>query len=181
MNEPQTRILLTAFWRDSAAFLDRLEALLAPVFPVPIEKLPPVQVPPGAFHPGRNQYLADPFLQKLLPLRQKADDHILGVTHLDLYSGNLNFVFGVASAALKTAVISTARLVPEFYGQKPNLALFWKRVLTEAAHELGHTFGLSHCPNPRCVMHFSNSILDTDKKGAQFCPICRQKLEEKLR
>jgi len=26
--------------------------------------------------------------------------------------------------------------------------------------ELGHTFGLGHCENPRCVMFFSNSLMD---------------------
>jgi len=25
--------------------------------------------------------------------------------------------------------------------------------------------GLDHCPAPRCIMHFSNSLADTDAKG----------------
>ncbi len=174
-----TRILLTGFSRQSGMFLNHLEALLTPIFSVPILKMPLLEAPHRALNPNRHQYLADVFLEKLVSLRQTPEDHVLGVTSLDLYSGRLNFVFGIASAALKAAVISTARLAPEFYGQKSNSALFWQRVLTEAVHE--YTFGLSHCPNPRCVMHFSNSILDTDKKGAQFCPICRQKLEKKLK
>jgi hypothetical protein len=28
----------------------------------------------------------------------------------------------------------------------------------ETVHELGHLLNLGHCPNPRCVMHFSNSL-----------------------
>jgi predicted Zn-dependent protease len=31
-------------------------------------------------------------------------------------------------------------------------ALFAERALKEAVHELGYTFGLGHCGNPRCVM-----------------------------
>jgi archaemetzincin len=43
-------------------------------------------------------------------------------------------------------------------------------------HELGHTYGLRHCRDPRCVMHFSNSLHDTDVKGAGFCPRCRAQM-----
>lgn len=59
---------------------------------------------------------------------------------------------------------------------KPNPELFKLRALKEALHELGHTFGLMHCPNSYCVMHFSNSIVDTDMKKAEYCFNCRFKL-----
>jgi len=36
-----------------------------------------------------------------------------------------------------------------------------QRVIKEAVHELGHAFGLTHCENSKCVMHFSNSLQDT--------------------
>jgi archaemetzincin len=64
----------------------------------------------------------------------------------------------------------------EFYGLKEDRALFELRVLKEALHELGHTFGLLHCEN-NCVMIFSNSIEDTDNKPPQFCPRCSNYLE----
>jgi archaemetzincin len=41
-------------------------------------------------------------------------------------------------------------------------------------HELGHTVGLPHCSDSRCVMHFSNCLEDTDQKGTSFCRRCRQ-------
>ena len=40
---------------------------------------------------------------------------------------------------------------------------------TEAIHELGHTYGLGHCADPRCVMWFSNTLSETDRKGTEFC------------
>ncbi|CUS96705.1 matrixin family metalloprotease, partial [Candidatus Kryptobacter tengchongensis] len=69
------------------------------------------------------------------------------------------------------------RLRQEFYGDKPNQKLFEKRVLTEAVHEIGHLLNLKHCSNPNCVMFFSNSILDTDRKGFLFCNGCRSKFK----
>ena len=85
----------------------------------------------------------------------------------------LNFIFGLASK--KIVIISITRLYEEFYGYKKNNQLFNKRVLTEAVHELGHAYGLNHCKNPYCVMFFSNSLVDTDRKGHKFCDDCKKK------
>jgi archaemetzincin len=99
-------------------------------------------------------------------------DKVLGVTEVDLYVPRLNFVFGEAQCPGRTAVISLFRLKPEFYGQHPNRNLFVERSVKEAVHEVGHTLGLGHCHNPACIMFFSNSILDTDRKKLAFCERC---------
>jgi predicted Zn-dependent protease len=71
----------------------------------------------------------------------------------------------------------------EFIGPGPNAvisiarlkgALLEERTIKEAVHELGHVFLLRHCPTPECVMHFSNSLQDTDYKSKEFCPECRK-------
>jgi archaemetzincin len=58
---------------------------------------------------------------------------------------------------------------------------FLKRVLKEAVHEMGHTFGIPHCENHLCVMHFSNSIVETGIKGAGFCRNCLNELKNMYR
>jgi archaemetzincin len=68
------------------------------------------------------------------------------------------------------------RLRQEFYGLNTNKSLFYQRIIKEAVHELGHAFGLKHCNNPMCVMHFSNSLPDTDIKQNSFCDICRTQI-----
>jgi archaemetzincin len=73
----------------------------------------------------------------------------------------LNFVFGHAHINGKVATVYLQRLRQEFYGLEKNENLFLQRVLKEAVHEIGHAFGLGHCPISRCVMNFSNSISDT--------------------
>jgi archaemetzincin len=100
----------------------------------------------------------------------------LGVTDVDLYCEGLNFVFGIAESPGRAAVISTARL-----RAAANEALFRERVLKEAMHELGHTLGLGHCDDARCVMYFSNTLADTDRKGSRFCRNCRARLSAQSR
>ncbi|HDL60405.1 MAG TPA: archemetzincin, partial [candidate division WOR-3 bacterium] len=41
--------------------------------------------------------------------------------------------------------------------------------------------GLSHCPDPSCVMHFSNSLMDTDYKKDELCDICNEKMKQILK
>ncbi len=73
--------------------------------------------------------------------------------------------------------MALARLHPVFYGQPEDGERFRLHVLKEAAHELGHTLGLGHCPDRRCVMHFSNTLDDTDFKGADFCLRCARQVD----
>jgi len=75
------------------------------------------------------------------------------------------------------ALIALPRLKPEFYGLPQNEGFYYTRVVKEAVHELGHTFGLNHCKKRECVMHFSNSLADTDYKGKDFCEDCLNRLE----
>ena len=103
-------------------------------------------------------------------------EKVLGIVDIDLYAPGLNFIFGQADMTSGVALISLCRLRQEFYGLPSDDVLFLDRAAKEAIHELGHTFGLEHCKNARCVMHFSNSLADTDLKQAIFCSKCRPKL-----
>jgi len=131
--------------------------------------------PDFAYNKKRNQYLSTAILKILMEQKEyMAYGKVLGVVDKDLYVPELNFVFGEASQ--RAAVISLTRLRQEFYHLPQDQNLFHKRALTEAVHELGHTYGLGHCRNPQCVMFFSNSLMDTDRKGAEFCMECRRNI-----
>ena len=107
------------------------------------------------------------------------DENALIITDVDLYMPDLNFVFGLADAKKKVCIISLTRLKNEFYGLKPDYRLLIERAMKEAVHELGHTWGLAHCPDARCVMHFSDSLKDTDNKRSTFCRSCRDALRHR--
>jgi archaemetzincin len=133
--------------------------------------------PDDAFNKKRNQYLSTAILKAMMEKKEYATyEKILGIIDHDLYVPKLNFVFGEASQ--RVAIISLTRLRHEFYNLPEDQGLFRRRILTEAVHELGHTYGLRHCGNPHCVMFFSNSLIDTDMKGPAFCQRCKSKLPD---
>ncbi len=139
-------------------FPGRIGRLADVALPIPVE----------AFDPARRQYRAGPLLNRLAALPSRAE-RILGVADLDLFSPGLNFIFGQAEVGGRAAVIALARLRPEFWGRPADPHRFRERAAKEAVHELGHTYGLGHCSNPVCVMHFSNTLDETDLKSDRFC------------
>jgi archaemetzincin len=170
------KITIVTFGPAPPAVLEALQEGLAKELGAEVARGGEMPVPAASYGRERRQYLAETFLPFLVPYRQGPGELVLGVTAVDLYVPDLNFVFGLADPRIKCAVISLARLAPEFYGHPPDPRLFQDRTLKEAVHELGHLLGLEHCRQPSCIMFFSNTLADTDRKGPGFCPNCRGRL-----
>ena len=153
--------------------LEYLAASLARCFRTPCRIRPETFDLSFALEPGRQQYDSTAIIQHL-ERAVDPDARVLGVTASDLYVPVLTFVFGEAQLDGNCAVVSTARLKEEFYGLPPRPELLRERLLKEAVHELGHTFGLRHCADWRCVMTASHAIERLDVKGAEFCGACKK-------
>lgn len=124
----------------------------------------------------RNQYYSTAILQAMQPLVEPGA-RLLAVTSVDLYVPVLTFVFGEAQLSGSCAVVSLHRLREEFYGLPPREELLRERLVKEAVHELGHTFGLRHCDDWRCVMTSSHAVERLDVKGTEFCFTCARVVE----
>ncbi len=101
---------------------------------------------------------------------------ILGITELNLLIPIFTFLFGEAQLDGKGALVSTHRLHNQFYGIPENKDLLKNRLLKEAIHELGHTFGLIHCFTLKCVMKSSTYVEEIDQKSTDFCRLCEQRI-----
>jgi archaemetzincin len=129
-----------------------------------------------AFDTQRRQWDSFELLEWLLEKFKPAiATKIITIFDIDAFSSGFDFVFGEAYYGGRVAAMYLSRLKEQFYGLKSNPSLFYKRMLKECAHELGHTYGIAHCKNTKCVMYFSTSLLDVDTKGRNFCRICIKK------
>jgi archaemetzincin len=170
-------IVLVAVGEIDRNVIDWLKNDLNKVFNKQVSTGRGMPEPDYAYDNKRKQYLSTAILNGIMEQKEYAPyEKTLGIVNHDLFVPDLNFVFGQASP--KAGVISLTRLRQTFYHLPEDQNLFHQRVLTEAVHELGHTFGLEHCGNSRCVMFFSNSLMDTDRKGSEFCTSCRSKLKK---
>ncbi|MBZ0109806.1 MAG: archaemetzincin family Zn-dependent metalloprotease [Candidatus Scalindua rubra] len=148
-------------------------------FNVAVEIGRQLEEPTYAYHKHKKQYHSTRILKKIHNLRLAGYDRILALVDVDLYIPERTFVFGGADVNKKVSVISLTRLRQEFYALPDDPALFKYRTIIEAVHELGHTYGLYHCKNNKCVMFLSNTIGDTDHKGAELCSNCEKIMERK--
>jgi archaemetzincin len=130
------------------------------------------RTPAHAHNLQRGQYDSFVLLRDLLTVRPPCAFRVLGVTDCDLYVPMLSFVFGQAQLGGPAALVSHARLAPEFYGLPPRRDLLLERTAKTVLHEMGHTLGLIHCPDPQCAMALATGVAQLDRKLPQFCAAC---------
>lgn len=138
-------------------------------------------LPDSTYDKTREQYDADKLVKYL---RQQAKDahasKLLAIGSMDMFVGDMSFVFGAAEKGGGICAVSLYRLDQRFYSKHSSYETFKERAVKEAVHELGHCYGLDHCKDKRCVMAFSNHIVAVDEKSRFFCEACREKLRKAL-
>jgi archaemetzincin len=172
------RIAVASVGDVPVVVLAEVAAGMSETFEVPAGTMDPLAHPDYAWDAARRQYSSTHVLRELARLCPQPDGKVLGITGCDLFIPMLSFVYGQAQLGGALAVVSFARLRQEFYGLTANAALTLMRLRKEAAHELGHAFGLVHCADRTCPMSLSTNIHQLDLKGGAFCGACRSLLQE---
>lgn len=163
------------------AVLSEAQMIVERAFGFEVERLPAKPPPAGAFDASRGQWSAVEFMKELVRICPEGASRILGLTSDDLFVPVLSFLFGQAQLGGAAALVSTARLRQEFYGLPANQELLMMRVRKEILHEMGHTFGLVHCPDRSCAMCLSTNLEQVDIKRDSFCRPCSLNVDARMK
>lgn len=157
------------YQQEGLDFSDLISAVLKKQFNLSIISAKEFKLKSKTFNPLRNQYEASNIIESLMDCYDKRCDKHLIIVDVDIYTPGFNFIFGLADVHRNAAIVSIYRLFRN--------GLLKERLAKEVVHEIGHILGLTHCEISTCVMYFSNTIADTDRKGIDLCEGCRRKIE----
>ena len=157
-------------------------AHLESTFAVRVAVLPSEALPASAWYAPRSRYRGERILERLEQATPARFTKVIGVMARDLSvtKGHTQDwgVLGVAGLRRRAGVVSTHRLGRSHASSRT----VTRRLERVAAHELGHTFGVSHCPERRCIMSDARgTIASVDGSSGTFCARCRSRLGRALR
>jgi archaemetzincin len=165
------KIILVVLCRTDAKLLTSLKQKLEMAFNKSVEVRYSVQQPDYAYDPKRKQFVSPRLISRLRSIKKCPGDIVLGITDVDLYSPDYDYVYGEAEMASGVATLSLFRLKGRKNKSAPQ-KLFTERAVREAVHEIAHLHQLDHCTNPKCVMHPCPRLADVDEAGREFCEQC---------
>jgi archaemetzincin len=159
---------------------DRACASIGPIvsfteayFQLPVKVLDEQPIPKKAYVKKRRQYDEAPIMKVLK--KERTDDALVwaALCDKDLFSDDLNFVFGVGSLQERVGVYSLIRFSE---GDGKEDRVYRRRAYQLVSHELGHILSLEHCVYYKCLMNGSNSLDESDEAPCHECPVCEEKL-----
>jgi archaemetzincin len=157
---------------------EKIREKIAAAYDVETVMLTGRELPAAAYYSARGRYRAEK-LALFLDNIDTQHSKVLGLTELDISTTKPPYedwgIFGLAYVGKRPCVISTYRLGR---GRQARVGqdLFFHRLMKVIYHELGHTFGLDHCPHQGCIMEDCQGTIRIVDRMNGFCPECKKKL-----
>ena len=174
----QHSIIISPIGAVDPAITAKISQSVLQVFGLKPENISLIDNVEFAYNTLRDQYSSTLILERLTELAPVQAFRVLAICETDLFIPILTYVYGEAQLSGKSCIISLFRLKHHEATTAIQTEVLAKRAVKEAIHELGHTFGLRHCPDHACLMHYCRSIDDVDRKSDQFCRYCRILLDD---
>ena len=132
-----------------------------------------INLPSQYFNKERNRYLASGLLDELA--KHRNNDAVIGVTDYIIFKPNKKSdtfgIMGMSYTNTFKSVVSTKIPLNGKEQSKDNICKL-------ALHELGHGFGLKHCPNETCYMVDAEGTMKIEN-AIGFCESCKHVLNSK--
>lgn len=171
-------LAILPFSGTDSALLRKIKEGLQSKLEVKITELSPATLPAYAFYKPRQRYIADSLLTFLYRTNNGRFEKIIGITTKDISTRkdpHENWgILGLGSCPGEACVISSFRAGRNKVPGKD----FFRRMVTLALHEVGHTYGLQHCPVSDCLMKDAEGKMNLDD-GDSYCEKCNNYLKEK--
>ncbi len=161
--------MLCLYQQKGLDFFDLISEILKKQFNLAVIRSQEFKLKFETFNPLRNQYEASKIIDSLADCYDNRCNQHLIIVDVDIYTPRFNFIFGLADVHKNVAIVSIRHLAIN--------GSLKERLAKEVVHEIGHIFGLGHCKIQNCVMYFSNTIADTDRKGIDLCEECRRQID----
>lgn len=132
-----------------------------------------INLPSQYFNKERNRYLASGLLDELA--KHRNNDAVIGVTDYIIFKPNKKSdtfgIMGMSYTNTFKSIVSTKIPLNGKEQSKDNICKL-------ALHELGHGFGLKHCPNETCYMVDAEGTMKI-VNAIGFCESCKHVLNNK--
>lgn len=132
-----------------------------------------INLPSQYFNKERNRYLASGLLDELA--KHRNNDVVIGVTDYIIFKPNKKSdtfgIMGMSYTNTFKSIVSTKIPLNGKEQSKDNICKL-------ALHELGHGFGLKHCPNETCYMVDAEGTMKI-VNAIGFCESCKHVLNSK--
>ena len=154
-----------------------VKAGIAGLYAVSVKILPEMPLPKSAHYAPRDRYKADKILDALDAEAHAGITKVIALTASDISTKKGEIpdwgIFGLGQLGGKSCVVSTFRLRAGKAGDE----LFRQRLVKVVNHELGHTFGLEHCPAAACLMlDAGGKIATVGGESGMPCAACAARL-----
>jgi archaemetzincin len=158
---------------------EQVRGAISSSFDVDVVVLARTELPASAWFEPRKRYLAPKLLEFLEAGYSSTYTKVIGVTRADISvpkaEGGDWGIFGLGSVGGPPCVVSTYRLG---HGGVRREQVF-ERLRRVSNHEIGHTFGLPHCPTRGCVVEDARGRIATVDSGTgDFCAGCLRLLAD---